>query len=180
MSGSGEVPGGVPGDDPDGVPGEGFDFDAEFEKAFGPKKPVRSAIVVPVTSARKLAEVCTLARVAAHVVPVRGLGCVLVTHDPATGEQDVEALSKVVRGGELVLFTVGEESIEGQTWQDGTRGDDPKAGLLLSVWPDTVQQLVLGRLDPAEAAGAAEGGEGSRRGALWRLFKTRDDEPPAP
>lgn len=162
-------------------PGDGgFDFDAEFEKAFGPEKPVRSAIVVPVASAKRLAEVCTLAEVHAHVVPVRGLGCVLVTHDPATGERDVEALSKVVRGGELVLFTVGEESIEGQTWQDGVRGDDPKAGLLLSVWPDAVQQLVLGRLDAAEAAGAAEGGEGSRIGAFWKLFRTKDEEPPAP
>ena len=103
----------------------------------------------------------------------------IVAHDPATGEDDVRTLSTVVRGGELVLFTVGEESIEGQTWQDGARGDDPKAGLLLSVWPDTVQQLVLGRLDPAEAAGAAEGGQGSRAGAFWKLFKTKDDEPPA-
>lgn len=169
-----------PAGDPGEVPGEGFDFDAEFEKAFGPKKPVRSAIVVPVANARKLAEVCALAHVAAHVVPVKGLGCVLVTHDPGTGEDDVRALSTVVRGGELVLFTVGEESIEGQTWQDGTRGDDPKAGLLLSVWPDTVQQLVLGRLDPAEAAGAAEGGQGSRGGAFWKRFTSKDDGPPAP
>lgn len=75
-----------------------------------------------------------------------------------------------------MLLTVGEDSIEGQTWVGGQRGDDPKPGLLLSVWPDVVQQLVLGRLDPAEAAGAAAGGEGSRIGAFWKLFRGKNDD----
>ena len=175
MSAPGE---GVPGDDRpdeelpgDDVLGEGFDFDAEFAKEFGPKVPLRSVLVVPVADAAKLAEVCTLAEVHAWVVPVRGLGCVLVTHDPATGEQDAERLSGVLRGAELVLLSVGEESIEGQTWVAAQRGEDPRPGLLLSVWPDVVQQLVLGRLDPAEAEQAANGGEGSRIGAFWKLFR---------
>ena len=154
----------------------GFDFDAEFEKAFGPKKPIRSVLVAPVANARKLAEVCTIAKVDAFVVPVKGLGCVLVTEDPATGEADAQTLSGVVQGAEIVLLSVGEDSIQGQTWVAGRRGDDPKPGLLLSVWPDVVQQLVLGRLDPAEAAGAATGGEGSRIGAFWKLFRGRNDE----
>ncbi|WP_328295711.1 hypothetical protein OG218_23930 [Kineococcus sp. NBC_00420] len=154
----------------------GFDFDAEFEKAFGPKKPVRSVLVAPVANARKLAEVCTIAKVNAFVVPVKGLGCVLVTEDPGTGEADAQTLSGVLQGAEIVLLTVGEDSIEGQTWVGGQRGDDPKPGLLLSVWPDVVQQLVLGRLDPAEAAGAAAGGEGSRIGAFWKLFRGKNDD----
>jgi hypothetical protein len=156
----------------------GFDFDAEFAKAFGPKPPVRSVLVVPVVNARKLAEVCTLADVHAHVVPVKGLGCVLVTQDPATGEADAQTLSRLITGAEIVLLTVGEESIEGQTWRDGDRGEDPRPGLLLSVWPDVVQQLVLGRLDPAEAAGSAQGGDGSRMGALWKLFRGKDEQAP--
>ena len=175
------TPGDAPGDDTSGDDfgselGADFDFDAEFAKEFGPKVPLRSALVVPVANAAKLAEVCTLAEVRAHVVPVRGLGCVLVTLDPATGERDAEVLSRVLRTVEVVLLSVGEESIEGQTWSAGARGDDPKPGLLLSVWPDVVQQLVLGRLDPAQAAGAAEGGEGSRIGAFWKLFRGRGDE----
>ena len=163
----------LPGDDlpGDDVLGEGFDFDAEFAKEFGPKVPLRSVLVAPVADAARLAGVCTLAEVHAWVVPVRGLGCVLVTHDPATGEADAEKLSTVLRGAELVLLTVGEESIEGQTWVGGQRGDDPKPGLLLSMWPDVVQQLVLGRLDAAEAEQAAQGGEGSRIGAFWKLFR---------
>ncbi|ABS04644.1 hypothetical protein [Kineococcus radiotolerans] len=165
----------VPGGDPD------FDFDAEFEKAFGPKPPVRSVLVVPVANARKLAEVCTAAGVNAFVVPVKGLGCVLVTEDPATGEADAGTLSRLLQGAEVVLLTVGEDSIEGQTWAGGRRGEDPRPGLLLSVWPDVVQQLVLGRLDPAEAAGAAAGGDGSRIGAFWKLFRSRsEDGPTAP
>lgn len=160
------------------VPDGGFDFDAEFAKAFGPKPPIRSALVVPVLNAKKLAEVCTLADVHAHVVPVKGLGCVLVTEDPATGEADAATLSKIVSGAEIVLLTVGEESIEGQAWTGGERGDDPKPGLLLSIWPDVVQQLVLGRLDPAEAAGSAAGGDGSRAGAFWKLFRGRNDPNP--
>jgi hypothetical protein len=157
----------------------GFDFDAEFEKAFGPEKPIRSVLVAPVANAKKLAEVCTIAKVNAFVVPVKGLGCVLVTEDPATGEADAETLSRVLQGAEIVLLTVGQDSIEGQSWVGGERGDDPKPGLLLSVWPDLVQQLVLGRLDPAEAAGAAAGGEGSRIGAFWKLFRGKDDDPEA-
>lgn len=154
----------------------GFDFDAEFEKAFGPKKPVRSVLVAPVANAKKLAEVCTIAKVNAFVVPVKGLGCVLVTEDPGTGEADAQTLSGVLQGAEIVLLSVGEDSIEGQTWAGGQRGDDPRPGLLLSVWPDVVQQLVLGRLDPAEAAGAAAGGEGSRIGAFWKLFRGRSED----
>lgn len=156
----------------------GFDFDAEFEKAFGPKAPLRSVLVVPVANARKLAEVCAGAGVDAVVVPVRGLGCVLVTADPGTGEADAATLSRAVAGAEVVLLSVGEDSIEGQTWTGGERGDDPRPGLLLSVWPDVVQQLVLGRLDPAEAAAAA-GGEGGRIGSFWKLFRGKDDEDPA-
>jgi hypothetical protein len=165
------------------VPEEGsaFDFDAEFEKAFGPKPPLRSVLVAPVANAKKLAEVCTVAGVEAFVVPVKGLGCVLVTADPATGEADAQTLSRLVQGAEIVLLSVGEDSIEGQTWAGGRRGEDPRPGLLLSVWPDVVQQLVLGRLDPAEAAGAAAGGEGSRIGAFWKLFRGRgEDDPAAP
>ncbi|WP_432573980.1 hypothetical protein [Kineococcus sp. SYSU DK005] len=166
-------PGG-PGEEPLEGLGEDFDFDAAFQREFGPKPPLRSVLVVPVAAARKLAEVCTVAGVRAHVVPVRGVGCVLVTEDPATGEQDAQALSAVVRQAEVLLLTVREESIEGQSWTAGQRGPDPKPGLLLSVWPDEVQRIVLGRVDPAEAAGAAQGGEGSRIGAFWKLFR-RDD-----
>lgn len=175
-----DVPGGdLPGED---LLGEGFDFDAEFAKEFGPKVPLRSVLVAPVADAVQLAGVCTLAEVHAWIVPVRGLGCVLVTHDPATGEQDAEKLSTVLRGAELVLLSVGEESIEGQTWVGGERGEDPRPGLLLSMWPDVVQQLVLGRLDAAEAEQAAHGGEGSRIGAFWKLFRGKGGagEPGAP
>ncbi|WP_432548151.1 hypothetical protein [Kineococcus sp. SYSU DK004] len=160
---------------PDLPEGESFDLDAldeEFAREFGPKPPKAAVLVVPATNARKLAEVCTLADVHAWVVPVRGLGCALVAQDPATGERDAEALSTVLRGAELVLLLRGEESIDGQTWRDGQRGEDPRAGLLLSVWPDTVQRLVLGSLDPAEAGGVA-GGDGSKAGAFWKLFKGR-------
>ncbi|WP_432483334.1 hypothetical protein [Kineococcus esterisolvens] len=166
-----------PGEEAGGL-GEGFDFDAAFQREFGPKPPVRSVLVVPVADARKLVELCTLAGVRAHVVPVRGLGCVLVTHDPATGEDDAQKLSAVLRQAQLLLLTVREEAIEGQSWIAGERGEDPKPGLLLSVWPDQVQQLVLGRLDPAEAAGAAQGGEGGRAGAFWRLFRRDDGRDP--
>ncbi|WP_432496180.1 hypothetical protein [Kineococcus gypseus] len=180
--GPGERPGGEPGEDPGEDLGEGlgedFDFDAAFEREFGPARPVRSVLVVPVADARKLAEVCTVAGVRAHVVPVRGVGCVLVTEDPTTGERDARALSQAVRRAEVLLLTVGEDSIEGQSWTAGERGTDPRPGLLLSVWPDQVQQLVLGRVDPARAAGAAQGGEGSRIGAFWKLFR-RDAGPGA-
>ncbi|WP_432544527.1 hypothetical protein [Kineococcus sp. SYSU DK002] len=142
-----------------------FDFDAEFEKAFGPKKPLRSVIVVGVSQAQALAALLPEHGVQAHVVPVKGIGSVLVTLDPGTGEQDVATLSAAVPQAEFVLFTVGEESIEGQAWVGGARGEDPRPGLLLSVWPDLVQDLVLGKADPAEHA---VGTEPPRRGGFWK------------
>ncbi|MEW1957328.1 hypothetical protein [Kineococcus sp. NPDC059986] len=151
-----------------------FDFDAEFAKAFGPKKPVRSVIVAGIAQARALADLLPAHDVHAHVVAVKGIGTVLVTHDPGTGEQDVQTLSTAVPQAEFVLFTVGEESIEGQTWTGGTRGDDPKPGLLLSVWPDLVQDLVLGKADPAEHAVPDEE---PRKGAFWKRRRGRDDDP---
>lgn len=151
-----------------------FDFDAEFAKAFGPKKPVRSVIVAGIAQARALADLLPAHDVNAHVVAVKGIGTVLVAHDPATGEQDVQTLSAAVPQAEFVLFTVGEESIEGQTWTGGTRGEDPKPGLLLSVWPDLVQDLVLGKADPAEHA---VGPEEPRKGAFWKRLRGRDDDP---
>ncbi len=129
-----------------------FDFDAEFAKAFGPKKPVRSVIVAGIAQARALADLLPAHDVNAHVVAVKGIGTVLVAHDPATGEQDVQTTVRRRPAGRVRPFTVGEESIEGQTWTGGTRGEDPRPGLLLSVWPDLVQDLVLGKADPAEHA----------------------------
>ncbi|MEZ0164135.1 hypothetical protein AB2L27_05050 [Kineococcus sp. LSe6-4] len=151
-----------------------FDFDAEFAKAFGPKTPVRSVIVAGITQPRALAALLPAHGVQAHVVPVKGLGAALVVHDPGTGEQDVQTLSAAVPQAEFVLLTVGEESIEGQSWTGGTRGEDPKPGLLLSVWPDLVQHLVLGKADPAEHAVSAEE---PRKGAFWKRLRGRDDDP---
>ncbi|PRY17554.1 hypothetical protein [Kineococcus rhizosphaerae] len=164
---SGETPGEVPG----GVPDD-FDFDAEFQKAFGPKKPVRSVIVAGVTQSRVLVDVLAQVDVHAYCVPVKGVGSVLVTEDPATGEADVATLSGAVPQAEFVLFTVGEESIEGQAWLGGRRGEDPKPGLLLSIWPDPVQDLVLGKTDPAEHAVT---GQQTRKPAFWKRVLGRDD-----
>ncbi|MGI4894026.1 MAG: hypothetical protein ACRYF3_02815 [Janthinobacterium lividum] len=182
MSGDPKGPGDFEGsgdfEGPDDFEGTGadFDFDAEFAREFGPKVALRCVLVVPVANATKLAEVCTIVKVSAHVVPVSGVGCVLVSADPATGEHDVEALSLALRGAEIVLLSVGEDAIDAQSWVAGVRGPDPRPGLLLSVWPDLVQQLVLGRVDPEQAAAAALGGEGSRIGAFWKLFRGKGQE----
>ena len=182
MSAEGTGPGGrEPGDDDlDAEFGREFDhdlsaeFDEEFQREFGPKPPRRAVVVVPVAAAHKVAELCTVVQVQGPVVPVRGLGCVLVP-EPARAAADAETLSRALPSVELVLLTLGEEAVEGQTWRGGQRQEDPKPGLLLSVWPDTVQQLLFGRLDPASVAGTVTGGEGSRIGSFWKLFRGRKE-----
>lgn len=149
-----------------------FDFDAEFAAAFGPKKPVRSVIVAGIVQSRALADLLPAHDVHAHVVPVKGVGSVLVTEDPGTGEQDVKTLSGAVPQAEFVLLTVAEESITGQAWVGGVRGEDPKPGLLLSIWPDLVQDLVLGKTDPAELAVS---GDQPRKGAFWKRLRGQGD-----
>ncbi len=159
-----------------------FDFDAEFAKAFGPKKPVRSVIVAGIAQARALADLLP-----AHDVKRPRRGRQGHRHRPRRprpgdggGEQDVQTLSAAVPQAEFVLFTVGEESIEGQTWTGGTRGEDPRPGLLLSVWPDLVQDLVLGKADPAEHAVGPRSPARARSGSGGAAATTTPPDPPRP
>ena len=131
-------------------------------------------LVVPVADPARLASVCTLARVRGRLVPVEGAGCVLLP-EPADGAQDAAAkLSRLVQGADVVLLALDGDVITAQRWRGGTRGQDAAApGLLLSTWPDAVQGLLLGRLDPAHADGAREVGHGSRWKAAWGLARGR-------
>ncbi|GAA4987466.1 hypothetical protein [Kineococcus glutinatus] len=141
----------------------------------------RSVLVVPVADAERLAGVCTLARVRAHVVPVAGAGCVLVPAGggavgPADAGRAAAKLSRLVQGADVVVLTAGADAVSAQGWRGGVRQQDPRAGLLLSSWPDDVQRLLLGRLDPAGVAGALEGGTGSRWRAAWRMARGRQQQ----
>ncbi|PPK95206.1 hypothetical protein CLV92_10627 [Kineococcus xinjiangensis] len=136
-------------------------------------EPSRSVLVVPVEGAERLSAVCTLARVRGRVVPVEGAGCVLLPAAPADAEAAAAKLSTLVQGADVVVLTSAAGAVTAQRWRGGRRQEDPKAGLLLSVWPDAVQRLLLGRLDPAEVPGTRDGGEGPRWRAAWSLARSR-------
>ena len=134
----------------------------------------RPLLVVPVADAERLAPVCTLARVRGRLVPVEGAGCVLVPQDAGGAQEAAAKLSRLVRGADVVLLGVDGNAVTAQRWRGGVRGQDAAApGLLLSTWPDTVQRLLLGGLDPSEVAGARDVGHGSRWRAAWGLARGR-------
>ena len=129
-------------------------------------------LVLPVTDAERAADLCALASVVADVVPVEGVGAVVVPA-PGGAEAGARALSKLLRGADVLVLTATQDAVAAQRWRGGARGEDPRAGLLLATWPDDVQRLLLGRLAPADVLGAASSAGRSRWGAVRSLARLR-------
>jgi len=127
---------------------------------------------VPVADAERAADLCALASVAADVVPVDGVGAVVVP-GPGEAEAGARALSKLLRGADVVVLTATQDAVAAQRWRGGARGEDPRAGLLLATWPDDVQRLLLGRLAPADAPGTTSSAGRSRWRAVRSLVRAR-------
>ena len=129
-------------------------------------------LVLPVADAERAADLCALASMSADVVPVAGVGAVVL---PAAGQAGAgaQALSRLLRGADVLLLTAGEDAVAAQLWRGGARGEDPRAGLLLATWPDDVQRLLLGRLEPGDVAGTASSAGRSRWRALRSLVGAR-------
>jgi hypothetical protein len=141
--------------------------------------------VLPVPTAARAADLCALAGVSADVVPVLPAGIAALpvaggTASPgsgvpagAWGVDAAERLSRLLRGLDVVLLLAGEDQVSAQRWAGGARGEDPRAGLLLATWPDDVQRLLLGRLDPADVEGSATSAGRGRWSAFRSLLRRR-------
>ncbi|MCI2239736.1 hypothetical protein MO973_41660 [Paenibacillus sp. TRM 82003] len=131
----------------------------------------RAVLVVPVNDVERLAAVCALAGVRASVVLVRGVGCVVVPDRPADAEAGAARLSRLVRGADVLLVSRTGGRDAGAAWRGGVRGAvDADAALLLASWPATVEGLLAGELDPAEAGGVRSAA-GPRARLAWRLLR---------
>ena len=122
--------------------------------------------------AERAADLCALARVVADVVPVAGVGAVVLP-GPGAAEEAARALSRLLRVADVLLLTAGQDAVAAQRWRGGARGEDPRAGLLLATWPDEVQRLLLGRLVPADVPGTASSAGRSRWRAVRSLVRAR-------
>ena len=128
--------------------------------------------MLPVADAGRAADLCALASVAADVVPVEGVGAVVVP-GPGEAEAGARALSGLLRGADVLVLTATDDAVAAQRWRGGVRQEDPRAGLLLATWPDDVQRLLLGRLAPGDVAGTASSAGRSRWRAVRSLVRRR-------
>ncbi|MBF5080980.1 hypothetical protein [Quadrisphaera sp. INWT6] len=158
----------------------------------------RAVVVLPVASAERAADLCALGGVAATCVPVSGAGVVVVPDaregvgPGLAGVDAAERTSRLLRGVDVVLLLVGggdgaggapapgdgagsgEGQVDAQTWRGGQQATGGRpAGLLLATWHGDVLRLLLGRLDPADAAGAVSSAGRGRWSAVRSLLRPR-------
>ncbi|WP_432534792.1 hypothetical protein [Kineococcus arenarius] len=144
------------------------------QASFGerPDRTGRAVLVVPVNDVERLATLCVLAGFQASVVPVRGVGCVVVPDRASEARSSAVRLSRLLRGADVVLLRRDEGATDAAAWRGGVRGEvDADAALLLASWPAAVGQLLSGELDPA--AGGTPTGADSRARAAWKLLRGR-------
>lgn len=107
--------------------------------------PTLAIVLTQVAGAEPLAAACALAKVAGDVFAT-SVGAVLVCRDLAGGApaRDAAAVSQVVRGVPAILVERREGQLTAARFQDGTRGDDLPAGLVLDGAPSELEDLLLG------------------------------------
>lgn len=111
-------------------------------------RPGRAVLLTQVASAEALAATCALhgLDVVAADSPI---GAYLLT-DSAVGESASAALSNAVRGVPFLLLAVQDDRLTAHRWQDGARGDDVPAALLLDSLPSQVEQILIGAVGDDE------------------------------
>ncbi len=158
----------------------------------------RAVVVLPLASAERAADLCVLGGVSATCVPVSGAGVVVVPDavdgvgPGLAGVDAAERTSRLLRGVDVVLLLVGggdgaggapsadgdagpgEGQVDAQTWRGGQQATGGRpAGLLLASWHGDVLRLLLGRLDPADVAGAVSSAGRGRWSAVRSLLRSR-------
>ena len=122
--------------------------------------PTLAIVLTQVAGAEPLAAACALAKVETDVFAT-AVGAVAVCRD-LTGDapaRDAAAISQVVRGVPAILVERREGQLTASRWQDGVRGEDLPAGLVLDGAPAELEDLLLGATDLAQLSGvvATEG-----------------------
>lgn len=113
--------------------------------------PTLAIVLTQVAGAEPLAAACALAKVTGDVFAT-SVGAVLVCRD-LTGDapaRDAAAVSQVVRGVPAILVERREGQLTAARFQDGARGDDLPAGLVLDGAPAELEDLLLGATSLAD------------------------------
>lgn len=141
---------GADGPDAAGVP-DGVDDDAAATA--GPTGGARrTAVVLSVVEAGQALAVAVLRGVPADAVPC-GRGVMLVPRGPLS-PQKTALLSRSAGRHDVLLLTLADEQVSVERWRAGRRVDTPAYGVVGGVDGDA-ERVLLGRLEPREAAGHA-------------------------
>lgn len=138
------VPDDQPDDQPDGRP------PADDASPTGGAR--RTAVVVPVVEADQAIAVAVLRGLQADAVPC-ARGVMLVPRAPLTREQTT-AVSRSAGRHDVLVLTLADEQVAVERWRAGRLVDTPAYGVVGGVDGDA-ERVLLGRLEPREAAGHA-------------------------
>lgn len=127
--------------------------DASLLDEVSPTNGVRcTAVVVPVVEAEQAVAVAVLRGVAADAVPC-ARGVMLVPRDPLTPQQTT-GISRSAGRHDVLVLTLADEQVAVERWRAGRLVDTPAYGVVGGVDGDA-ERVLLGRLEPREAAGHA-------------------------
>ena len=112
----------------------------------------RTAVVMPVVEAGQALAVAVLRGVQADAVPCER-GVMLVPRGPLS-PQRTALLSRSAGRHDVLLLTLADEQVSVERWRAGRRVDTPAYGVVGGVDGDA-ERVLLGRLEPREAAGHA-------------------------
>jgi len=131
------------------------------------EEPVTVALLLTqVVAAEPLAAVCTLAGVRAVAI-----GSIAVLEDPTTGPQAAAAVSRLLKGTDLVLCERRAGAIAASRWSLGSHDEDLAPGLLLDSGPAVLEDLLLGDVVPGDLDGVVSSADISRFKAVRVLTK---------
>lgn len=116
----------------------------------------RIIALTPFGKPDQLAAACVLAKIHGTVVPVGEFSAIALGDDSEEARATAARLSEMAGEHELLLLISSDEHIEASQWRHGKHENDVAAGLALSNLPDELEDLVLGRTAPADAAGSID------------------------
>ena len=134
--------------------------------------PSVAMVLTPVAGAEPLAAACAVAGVDVDVVP-SDVGAIAVLRNPSAGAAAAEAVSRLLRAVPVVLLERRPAQASASRWVGGERVGDLPPGLVLADGPAVLEDLLLGSIAPADAAGVVASGGLSRWRALRILSRGR-------
>lgn len=113
----------------------------------------RIVIVAPFGRVDQLAAASVLSNLGGHAVPIGDYSALVDDAPAADGQRAAGRLSELARDHDVLLLTRDDGQIEGSHYRNGVQASPVPAGLALTNLPDEVEELLLGRKEPADIDG---------------------------